>query len=84
MNYNILETHLTFENNVLTSVAVLCESYGDVFATICTNRPMAGYHYLKSYDIPTMTLFKKVAGYGTKLNPKEQKNYFPNHIKTKS
>ena len=79
MDYKILETHLTFENNVLKGVAVLCESYGDVFATICTDRPMAGYHYLKSYDIPTMTLFKKVAGYGRKLNAEELKRYFPKH-----
>lgn len=79
MDYNILETHLTFENNVLKSAAVLCESYGDVFATICTDKPMAGYHYLKSYDIPTMTLFNKVAGYGRKLNKEELKKYFPNH-----
>jgi len=79
MNYNILETHLTFENNVLKEVAVLCENYGDVFSTISTNIPMAGYHYLKDYDIPTVTLFGKVAGGGRKLSKKEQKQYFPNH-----
>jgi hypothetical protein len=79
MDYNILETHLTLENNVLKEVAVLCESYGDVFATISTNRRMAGYHYLKDYDIPTITLFGKVAGGGRKLSKEERKRYFPNH-----
>jgi hypothetical protein len=79
MNYNILETHLTFENNVLKEVAVLCENYGNVFATISTNRPMAGYHYLKDYDIPTLTLFGEVAGGGRKLTKQEQKKYFSNH-----
>jgi len=79
MNYNILETHLTFENNVLKEVAVLCENNGDVFATISTNKPMSGYHYLKSYAIPTITLFTEVAGYGRKLTKQEQKIYFPKH-----
>lgn len=77
MEYQILETHLTFENNVLMEVAVLCENYGDVFATVSDNKPMAGYHYLKNYDIPTVTLFKKVAGGGRKLSKQEQKKYFP-------
>lgn len=79
MDYNILETHLIFENNVLKSVAVLCENYGDVFVTICTDRPKGGYYYLKSYDIPTMTLFIKVAGFGRKLLEQERKKYFPNY-----
>ena len=78
MNYTILETHLTFENNVLKEVAVLCENYGDVFSTISTSRPMAGYHFLKDYDIPTVTLFCEVAGGGRKLSKQEQKKYFPN------
>lgn len=79
MDYKILEAHLRFENDVLKEVAVLCESYGDVFSTISTKRPMAGYHYLKDYDIPTVTLFGKVAGGGRKLSKQEQKQYFPNH-----
>lgn len=78
MDYKILETHLTFENNVLKEVAVLCENYGDVFSTISNNRPMSGYHYLKDYDIPTLTLFCKVAEGGRKLSKQEQKKYFPN------
>lgn len=79
MNYNILQTHLIFENNVLKCVAVLSESNGDVFATVCTDKPISGYHYLKTNDIPSMTLFEKVAGYGRKLDHKELKIYFPNH-----
>lgn len=75
--YNILETHLTFENNVLKEVAVLCENYGDVFATISTNKAMSGYHYLKSYSIPTLTLFEEVAKGGRKLNAEEHEKYFP-------
>jgi hypothetical protein len=77
MNYTILETHLIFENNVLIKVAVLWENFGDIKATLSTNQQSAGYHQLKQYDIPTLTLFQQVAGYGRKLNDKEKKRYFP-------
>ena len=79
MNYTVLETHLTFENYVLKEVTVLCENYGDIFAAISTRGRISGYHYLKDYDIPTLTLFGRVASSGRKLSKQEQKKYFPNH-----
>jgi len=78
MDYTILETHLIFENNALKKVAVLWENYGDIRATFSDSRQMGGYYSLKDYDIPTVTLFKKVAGGGRYLTDEEKKQYFPN------
>ena len=77
--YNILETHLIFENNALKAVAVLWENKGDIRASMSTTKPMSGYHYLKSYDIPTMTLFNSVAAFGRKLTDAENLHFFPQH-----
>jgi hypothetical protein len=78
MENQILETHLTFDNNVLLAVAVLWGKDGDTRATISTVKSSAGYHSLKDYHIPTLTLFNDVAAFGRYLTNKEKKRYFPN------
>lgn len=76
MDYIILETHLIFKNNVLETVVVLCDGGANVFAAMSTRTPIAGYYNLTSYDIPTMTLFNRVASFGRKLNSEEKIKYF--------
>lgn len=77
MTYTILETHLTFENNKLTQVAVLWENYGDVRATYSNLSPNAGYQNLTANETINSQLFQKVAGGGSYLDDKQKKQYFP-------
>jgi hypothetical protein len=77
MELTILQTHLTFSNNVLIGVAVLWSKFDEIRASYSDNKQSSGYHYLKSYAIPTMTLFSEVASSGRCLTNTEKKQYFP-------
>jgi len=77
MELTILETHLAFSNNVLVRVAFLWSEFDEIRASYSDTKQSSGYHYLKSYAIPTVTLFKEVASSGRCLTIKEFKQYFP-------
>jgi hypothetical protein len=78
MDYRILETHLTFDNNVLIAVAVLWSEFGEVRSSYSDLQRMSGYHYLKDYDVfPSSKLFNQVAKGGRKLTDMQKKRYFP-------
>jgi len=77
MEYTILETHLTFEDQSLKSVVVLWEDFGEVRASLSDLKPTAGYYSIEDFHIPTMTLFQSVASGGRKLTDHEKKQYFP-------
>lgn len=75
--YKIIETHVVFEDEKIKEVFVLSEAWGNQCATKSTNQFKGGYYELKPDDAPTLELFKKVAAFGVKLNPKELKKHFP-------
>jgi len=79
MELTILQTHLTFSNNVLVRVAVLWSEFDEIRASISDTKQSSGYYSIKDYHIPTITLFQIVASGGRKLTDKEKKQYFPTH-----
>ena len=79
MELTFLESHLKFSNNVLIGVAVLWSEFDEIRASYSDTKQSSGYHYLKSYAIPTMTLFSEVASSGRCLTNTEKKQYFPTH-----
>ena len=76
----IKESHLKFDNGILTAVAVVFEKFGEVRASYSDLKRSAGYHHLKEYDVfPTLKLLQEVASGGRKLTDKERSQYFPTH-----
>lgn len=74
--FELKETHLVFDNNVLTEVYVSGILYDSTIYALATRRKMSGYYSLKDYDIPTLTLFERVAKTGLKLTKEQQNKYF--------
>lgn len=81
MEYTILETHLTFKNNILIEVAVLWSDDGSVRGTYSTLNPKSGYATLSSNDVINPQLFQKVAGGGSYLDDAQKNKYFPGERK---
>lgn len=79
MSFELKETHLVFDNNVLKEVYVSGVLYDSTIYAGATRKRMSGYYSLKEYDIPTVTLFEKVAKTGLKLSKEQQNKYFPKH-----
>jgi hypothetical protein len=80
MSYTVFETHVVYENNKLTLVAVLWESNQDykwVRASYCINKVTPGYGYIKPDDIISPELIQEVAGYGMNLPDNLKKRFFP-------
>jgi hypothetical protein len=77
MNYEILETHIVFENKKLTEIAVLWNDNGFVRATYSNLNPKAGCPSINSSDSIGPSLFQRVAGGGTYVDEARRKKYFP-------
>jgi hypothetical protein len=77
MNYEILESHLIFENDKLIEVAVLWKDNSFVRATYSTLNPRSGYQNLTTKDSISPELFQKVAGGGSYLDQERKNKYFP-------
>lgn len=77
MSYKILETHLTFNDEKLTEVAVLWDDNGFVRATYSTSQQTAGYAHITPNSSISMELFQEIAGYGIYVDEVRRKKYFP-------
>ena len=80
MNYKILAVHMTYENNKLTSIAVLWISsvlLNWVRASYATTGVNSGYFFLRGNENPTMDEIQLVAGKGMNLPDNLKKKYFP-------
>jgi len=80
MNYKILAVHMTYENNKLTSIAVLWISsvpLNRVRASYATTGVNSGYFFLRGNENPTMDEIQRVAGMGMNLPDNLKKKYFP-------
>lgn len=77
MNYNIIQTHILFENDTIAEIAVLWKD-GDLFrATYASSKPISGYLYISKNEQVSIELFQRVAGQGLYLDPERKKRYFP-------
>ena len=80
MLYEILAVHMTYENNELTSIAVLWVSDSEhnwVRASYSTTKPIGGYRFLIGNETPNMDEIQLVAGLGMNLPDDLKKKYFP-------
>ena len=80
MPYKILAVHMTYENNKLTSIAVLWVSNSEmnwVRASYATTEVNSGYFFLRGNENPDMHEIQRVAGKGMNLPDNLKKKYFP-------
>ena len=80
MPYEILAVYMTYENNKITSIAVLWVSDSEdnwVRASYSTTKPIGGYLFLTGNETTDMDTIQRVAGQGMNLPDKLKKKYFP-------
>ncbi len=76
MNYQIIETHIIYENGKLKEVAVLWADGEYVRATYITNQPISGYSFIMPNDRLSDELLQKAAAGGRYVDEKRKKKYF--------
>jgi len=77
MNYQIIETHIIYEENgKLKEVAVLWADGEYVRATYITNQPISGYSFIMPNDRLSDELLQKAAAGGRYVDEKRKKKYF--------
>ena len=83
MDYKIIETHITFSDNKIDTIAVLWESNpaGWVRATYCTTTPCSGYKFLMPNEIISPELIQEVAAAGFNLPEEKKKQFFPKNYR---
>ncbi len=83
MLYTIQEVHIEYQNNRITTLAVLWQSneLGWVRASYCTTKPCIGYAFLSSDATLEPQLIQLVAGQGKNLPDELKTKYFPGERK---
>lgn len=84
--YNILESNIKFNKNgqILSVLALVEYSQGDIRVIEATNQPRSGYmNITHRTDYVLFDLLQEVAGYGCEINDKNKipSEWFKKHFK---